>query len=289
MTPGFAKSREELFYLPYPEHNRLIINAHNFTPAIWTPLQSTPLLWLDASDSATLYSATAGGSLVAADGTVARWEDKSGNSRHVTQATIASRPTRKTSIQNSLDVLRFDGANDFFNADLALFQNKTFVGVACVIREKDATARPIFFASVGTASGTTRALLYSSNAAQETGSRRLDTDSYRGSSGANSSTVNVAVSVFNFGGNSVSQFRNGTQRGTTNTYSSGGGSSSNTASLAQYIGYDTGSYATQDVCELLYFGDATTDTRQKIEGYLAHKWGTTSGLDSGHPYKLVAP
>lgn len=33
MTPGFAKSREELFYLPYPEHNRLIINAHNFTPA----------------------------------------------------------------------------------------------------------------------------------------------------------------------------------------------------------------------------------------------------------------
>ena len=33
MTPGFAKSRQELFWLPYPEPDRVIINAHNFTPA----------------------------------------------------------------------------------------------------------------------------------------------------------------------------------------------------------------------------------------------------------------
>lgn len=33
MTPGFAKSRKELFWLPYPEPDRVIINAHNFTPA----------------------------------------------------------------------------------------------------------------------------------------------------------------------------------------------------------------------------------------------------------------
>lgn len=37
MTPGFAKSRKELFWLPYPEPDRVIINAHNFTPAVWTP------------------------------------------------------------------------------------------------------------------------------------------------------------------------------------------------------------------------------------------------------------
>lgn len=33
MTPGVARSREELFWLPYPEHDRVLINAHNFTPA----------------------------------------------------------------------------------------------------------------------------------------------------------------------------------------------------------------------------------------------------------------
>ena len=29
--------------------------------------------------------------------------------------------------------------------------------------------------------------------------------------------------------------------------------------------------------------------RQKIEGYLAHKWGLTANLPSDHPYKLVGP
>lgn len=33
MTPGFAKTRAELPWLPYPEKDRVIINAHNFEPA----------------------------------------------------------------------------------------------------------------------------------------------------------------------------------------------------------------------------------------------------------------
>lgn len=33
MTPGFAKTRAELPYLYYPKADRVIINAHNFTPA----------------------------------------------------------------------------------------------------------------------------------------------------------------------------------------------------------------------------------------------------------------
>ena len=72
-------------------------------------------LWLDASDSSTLFDATTGGSLVAADGAVARWEDKSGNGRHATQSTSGNRPLRKTGIKNGLGVLRFDGSNDFMS------------------------------------------------------------------------------------------------------------------------------------------------------------------------------
>jgi hypothetical protein len=75
------------------------------------PLSLSPALWLDASDSSTLYDAVTGGSLVAADGLVARWEDKSGNARHATQATSGSRAVRKTSQINSKDVLRFDGGD----------------------------------------------------------------------------------------------------------------------------------------------------------------------------------
>jgi hypothetical protein len=33
----------------------------------------------------------------------------------------------------------------------------------------------------------------------------------------------------------------------------------------------------------------TTDTRQKLEGYLCWKWGTNANLDPGHPYFAAAP
>lgn len=74
-------------------------------------------LWLDASDSATLFDATTGGSLVAADGGVARWEDKSGNARHATQSTSGSRPLRKANAQGGRDGLLFDGLNDSMQMD----------------------------------------------------------------------------------------------------------------------------------------------------------------------------
>lgn len=79
------------------------------------PLSLSPGGWWDLSDASTLYDATSGGSLVAADGQIARIEDKSGNSRHATQATSASRALRKTAVQNGLDTALFDGSNDWFD------------------------------------------------------------------------------------------------------------------------------------------------------------------------------
>jgi hypothetical protein len=93
----------------------------------FNPLSLSPALWFDASDANTLFDATTGGSLVAADGTVARWEDKSGNNRHATQSTSGSRPIRKTSIQNGRDVIRFDGSDDFlFVGSFAINQRTIF-------------------------------------------------------------------------------------------------------------------------------------------------------------------
>jgi hypothetical protein len=33
----------------------------------------------------------------------------------------------------------------------------------------------------------------------------------------------------------------------------------------------------------------TTADRQRVEGYLAHKWGLTANLPADHPYKNAAP
>ena len=69
-------------------------------------------LWLDGSDPLSMYDATSGGSLVAADAGVARWQDKSGNGRHVIQATSGNRPLRRTAVKNGFGCLEFDGTND---------------------------------------------------------------------------------------------------------------------------------------------------------------------------------
>ncbi|MEL0099461.1 MAG: hypothetical protein VW907_07905, partial [Opitutae bacterium] len=45
-----------------------------------------------------------------------------------------------------------------------------------------------------------------------------------------------------------------------------------------------------DLGELLIFSrQLTSSEEQKVEGYLAHRWGATDSLDANHPYKNVAP
>ena len=39
------------------------------------------------------------------------------------------------------------------------------------------------------------------------------------------------------------------------------------------------------IAEILFCENSSNENREKIEGYLAHKWGLTSELESGHPYK----
>lgn len=40
---------------------------------------------------------------------------------------------------------------------------------------------------------------------------------------------------------------------------------------------------------LVYSGTSSEDDRQRIEGYLAHKWGTASLLPASHPWRFNAP
>lgn len=61
-------------------------------------------VWYDAADAATVTDAGAGA--------VSAWADKSGNLRHLTQATSANRPKTKTRWLNGLNVIDFDGSND---------------------------------------------------------------------------------------------------------------------------------------------------------------------------------
>jgi hypothetical protein len=68
-----------------------------------TQFGSALKLWLDASDASTLYDADTGGALVTTAAKVGRWEDKSGNSRHLVQS--------NTNRQLTLALNQFNGRN----------------------------------------------------------------------------------------------------------------------------------------------------------------------------------
>jgi hypothetical protein len=116
-------------------------------------------LWLDASDASTLFDATTGGSLVAADGTVKRWEDKSGNANHATQATSGSRPLLKINNQNGLPGVQTDGVDDFFFATVSGFNTLAATTIILVAKTQNAaspnteTGRFFNFGNFGSASG----------------------------------------------------------------------------------------------------------------------------------------
>ena len=90
---------------------------------LWSPLSISGLqFWVDAADSATLYTDSALTTLAVADGDdVGGWKDKSGNSRNALQNDGTKKPMLKTAIQNGRNVVRTDGVNDLL--DLAYDAN----------------------------------------------------------------------------------------------------------------------------------------------------------------------
>jgi hypothetical protein len=59
-----------------------------------------------------------------------------------------------------------------------------------------------------------------------------------------------------------------------------------------YIGIGPSSNAEMNanVAEMAVFlGDMSVEQRQKMEGYLAHKWGLADKLPAAHPYKAAGP
>jgi hypothetical protein len=259
--------------------------------ALWTPAAIATDLWLDAADSATLFDAVSGGSLVAADGAVARWEDKSGNGRHATQATLGSRPLRKTSIQNGIDVLRFDGGDFMAISDLSLFKNIGFAVVATVAKVANVSQ---FIFGAETNAGSTRIGLSTSvnGLASQRAilARRLDADSvtFAQSSLATNDSYRVQIGVFRFSEGTIEN-RDGADIKTSSLPSSG--NTSNTDSTSIRIGSIAGGFfANGDIPELLVFTSAiTADEILIVEGYLHWRWGLQGNLPANHPYKNAAP
>jgi hypothetical protein len=277
--------------------------------ALWTPSQITTALWLDAADASTLYDATSGGSLVAADGTVARWQDKSGNARHATQATSINRPLRKTAYEGGVDSILFDGSNDAIAlaADLSIGTHTVFVVARNTATITSATSAQVLLSGGSYTYPSTTTSEWLIGAGAYTGrltNERLwnlvlahsasaaDLYGY-GKTNANVSTAIIGVSSYSPGGTFVGRLNGSADYATT----SAGGAYSNTntrrPTLLRGVGNafsTTSDHWSGTISEVVVSASVLSASDiEKVEGYLAHKWGMTANLPGGHPYKSVAP
>jgi len=243
----------------------------------FTPEDLTTSLWLDASDEDTITESS---------GSVSQWNDKSGNDNHAVQTESSKQP----SFANSQ--ITFDGTNDCMkvtdNAGLDLTEELT-----------------IFVVANPTVTATTSYLICRNGSSYAEIQYTLD---YSNSSNLSNIVLNGTVRD----NSPVGSFATGQLNIISATYNKivaevfgngeSNGSSSYTASLTSrgnmFVGCRSNS-STGSTQSALFEGEIneiiiiptslSEEDRQKIEGYLAHKWGLEDNLPSDHPYKTNKP
>ena len=242
---------------------------------LWTPAEISTALWLDAADASTI---TLNGS------TVSQWRDKSKNSRHVNQPTASKQPTYTLANQNGLNVISFDGNNR------SLFASSSAINL------------PQPFSRFVAAQ-----FLVKNNQSVLLDSDTTNTQCvfYNGETGTNWVVANGIVPAYTSYSYGTRDFLNHQHFHIVNGAESYWGldGSSLTGPLSGGPGGQAGIRIGNIRTELaplysfngrvfeivLVSGIISTSDRQKLEGYLAWKWGTVASLPAGHPYKLVAP
>ena len=239
----------------------------------WTPTLISPNAWFDANNS---------GSITQLANVVSQWNDVSGNTRHISQGTDIQRPLLTANIFGTKPAIYFATSQALFNFAYTLAQP---FEVFTVFRTHS-TALPTFsilFDGSGASTGT-RALVFL---------RRTDqTDRSTISNGVTDIPFGTALTVstsylmrFVYNAASSEAAVNGNAGTTADT--TGGGLSTG-FSISSNPG-DPNVAANAYVAELLITPTLSVPNRQRMEGYLAWKWGLQGNLPGGHPYKNSAP
>jgi len=253
--------------------------GYTWNETIWNPSMISTALWLDAADASTITES---------GGAVSQWDDKSGNGRNAIQLAAASQPNYSATGLNSLPAIDFDGTCD----ELAL---STVAGLASVSQSLFIVAKR------DNAAGRTEIPFSVGNT--QFGDGVVDiprwTDNIMYSQVGRSGNRPTPFSVITdspyinaiTGGVIQKSYTNGLLMGTGTTQSqsdfaiSNGGYVGSGRAVSNSLRFFDGK-----ISEIVLVPSvATLDLRQRIEGYLAHKWGLTANLPADHPYKLVGP
>jgi len=200
------------------------------------------------------------------DGTpISTWFDSTVNNNNFSQSTAANKPLYKINIQNGLPVVRFDGTNDnLSNPTLTRLQPYEFI-----------------FAGKPTQSDSTGRDWFTSTGFEIVGTNPTTDFMFAGGLGPSRNAANAwHVNVCLFSGVQSKWYLDG---GTPSTADAG------TGVFGPNLKID-GGIAPMDLGEfiILDYGLGLPE-REKVEGYLAWKWGLQGNLPSSHTYKNSKP
>ena len=244
----------------------------------FNPSDIETALWLDAADASTITES---------GGAVSQWNDKSGNGNNVSQATPANQPTYASSVINSLNVVRFTNTRDNRLATAAAILTQQSFGIYAITANRNPSGESSWAGQyIGLDIG--RTLFYQNGV-----STRLAAIGSGSGSAVLTGTADANFHIFGYeavagAGNSYTTYYEG-EIGVTGTHSSN--LISNTTFKIGDADAGSNDFSCQaDVAEVIIcLAPLSTIERQKIEGYLAHKWGLTANLPADHPYKTVEP
>jgi hypothetical protein len=261
---------------------------------LWTPAEISTALWLDAADSSTI---TLNGS------TVSQWNDKSGRGNHVSNATASFQPTYLTTGWNNKPTLSFTqlGEHFLFNSEMTSFSANNDYTLASAFEFLQATNQ--FWDMI---MGWRQTPNSASFGAPVLGAMSYS-DSQIGIHNTDAADVRIKVNVTSRLGKKIATV---SRSGGTN---GNGGAVTVTSTGSSQVTYSTDQTQTWSsaitsgfqvggrIQPATSFGDKyisevvgcntklSTADRQKLEGYLAHKWGQTANLPSDHPFKVSPP
>lgn len=223
-------------------------------------------LWLDGADAATL---TQGG------GTVSQWSDKSGNARHITQATTGNQPT----YSSTSNAVVFTGSQ-YLNIPTALAATTPVYTIFVV--ERRASANVMFFIGQYNLMSANTALILGYNSATVShhttayvSDCQVTVPTYAGASEP------MRINRYDYTGTTRATFINGGALSTTQSFSA---TLTTWSSANVGIGFGTIYGYIGNIHEIIFYNATLTTTQQQtIESYLAQKWGLTSSLAAGHP------
>ena len=233
----------------------------------WSPLSISGLqFWVDAADSATLYTDSALTTLAVSDGDViGGWKDKSGNSRNALQTDGTKKPLLKLAVINGKNSARFNGILNI--GDHFKHQQITVVAVL-----KITTTGVCVAFSRGGSGGYNPAVAIVYNRSGTNTSASFNPAGI--GAFANVSITQSQTSTF-FMSADGSTLTN-TTNGTTVTSAQSGALQFNTNDvLIGNIDSGSGLSAAGDYCEFLVYSQALTGAdKANVLAYLSAKWGT---------------